>query len=312
MSLKDEIEANFDRFVSRTDDELARVRASLTARRSVYLDCYVRIAALNGWRELLLSNTISASSLAFFLEAQNDALTALVFARFGSWRSANKSLRDCIENILFCLYYKDHSVELKLWHLGQFRIGFSAAHKYLKEHPDIRRVSKDVTGLEQLKSEYATLSKAVHGAHVFRMSGGPGATRLWSDEVASGKCLAHSGAQYFDGFTPVAHQHVPRTSSGCPTTRIARGAWIGNTDFEACRVATGPEGEFVIATSAVKRPKIDLFGIFEFCYPTPGNAVSRHARVPQGREELSKAGALAISWREHARPAMRQVNRARK
>jgi hypothetical protein len=185
MSLRDEIEANFDRFITRTDNELTAVRKALAARRDTYLDCYTRVAALNGWRELLLGTVISASSLSFFLEAQNDALTSLVFARFGSWRSANKSLRDCIENVLFCLYYKDHPVELKLWNLNQFRIGFSATHKYLNEHPDIRRMNRGVTGLEQLKSEYSTLSKAVHGAHAFRMSDASGTTRLWTEEVVS-------------------------------------------------------------------------------------------------------------------------------
>jgi hypothetical protein len=183
MSIREEIEANFDRFIARTDTELAAVRAALVARRPIYLDCYIRIAGLNGWRELVLGAAIDAGSLAFFLEAQNDALTSLVFARFGSWRSANKCLRDCIENVMFCLYYKDHPVELKLWHLNLFKIGFSAAHKYLSEHPDLRNIDKDLLGLKQLKSEYSTLSKAVHGADVFRMSAQTGTTRLWNDEI---------------------------------------------------------------------------------------------------------------------------------
>ena len=63
---------------------------------------------------LVLEPRMTADSLAFFLEAQNDALVSHVFGNLGSWRSALKALRSCIENVAFCLYYKDHPVELHL------------------------------------------------------------------------------------------------------------------------------------------------------------------------------------------------------
>ena len=105
----------------------------LAKDNSIYLNSY-RIASLQAWRTHLESR-ITEGSLAFFLEAQNDALTSHVFASLGSWRSALKALRSCIDNVLFCVYYKDHSVELDLWHSGKHKPSFNELFNYMENHP---------------------------------------------------------------------------------------------------------------------------------------------------------------------------------
>src|SRR5204862_7086402 len=142
-----------------------RCIAALDAHRDAFLSSYSRIASMNAWRSDMLETIVSASSLEFFAEALNDVLISHVFARFGSWRSALMSLRSCIENTCYCLYYKDHPVELRLWESGKHRPPFAEIHGYLASHPDIEPLgSSPVTGLANLKSEYGTLSRAVHAS----------------------------------------------------------------------------------------------------------------------------------------------------
>ena len=109
-----ETETNFKNFDTAWRADMARVATELAKKDTIFLTSYRRIVSLQAWRTFL-ELRISADSLAFFLEAQNDALTSHVFASLGSWRSALKALRSCIENVAFCLYYKDHPVEFRLW-----------------------------------------------------------------------------------------------------------------------------------------------------------------------------------------------------
>src|SRR5437867_1900885 len=143
-----EIEANFDAFSTQWKAELGAVSAHLANERAYYVSSYIRVASLNAWREALLSGLISSGSLAFFLEAQNDAVISHVLASLGSWRSALKSLRSCIENVCSCLYYKDHPVELELWTAGNHRMDFINLIKYLWRHPELQGVRKSITGLQ--------------------------------------------------------------------------------------------------------------------------------------------------------------------
>jgi hypothetical protein len=167
-----EIEAHFDAFTTSWKSELPESIASLDSYRDTFLRSYSRIISMNAWRSNFLENNISKGSLEFFGEALNDALISHVFARFGSWRSALKSLRSCIENTCYCLYYKDHPIELQLWELGKHRLGFSEVHNYLEQHPNLAPLrNASVTGLATIKDEYGTLSRAVHAsARSFRMS----------------------------------------------------------------------------------------------------------------------------------------------
>jgi hypothetical protein len=129
-----ETEANFEAFDHDWRNSMAQVATELANDRAPFLMSYRRMVSLHAWRAFL-EKRISESSLAFFLEAQNDGLTSHVFANLGSWRSALKALRSCIENVMFCLYYKDHPVELILWEKGLHRPQISDFITYLERHP---------------------------------------------------------------------------------------------------------------------------------------------------------------------------------
>lgn len=179
-----ETEANFKDFDGRWRDDMSHVSAELAKDCEPFLLSYRRIVSLQAWRAFL-ENRISNSSLAFFLEAQNDALTSHVFANLGSWRSALKALRSCIENLMFCLYYKDHPVEFRLWETGQHALAIAEFVTYLDHHPQ-RVAVATVDPMPRIRKEYATLSKAVHAsAKGFRMTEDIKSTLLWSDAKAS-------------------------------------------------------------------------------------------------------------------------------
>jgi len=188
MSLtKLEIEANFRKFTENWKGDLPRVMARLDAHSATFQESYSRLVSMNAWRSTILENRISTGSLEFFAEALNDALVSHVYARLGSWRSSLMSLRSCIENTCYCLFYKDHPVELRLWETGEHRPTFSEIHGYLKQHPDIKDVGESpVTGLAVIKREYGTLSRAVHAsAKNFRMAPDANTTLLWKDNSVS-------------------------------------------------------------------------------------------------------------------------------
>ena len=188
MSLtRAEIAANFDSFTASWKAELPKSIAALDSHRDEFLRSYSRITSMNAWRSNVLEEKVPEASLEFFAEALNDALVSHVFARFGSWRSALKSLRSCIENTCYCLYYKDHPVELRLWESGRHRPGFSEIHTYLEQHPDISPLGNSpLTGLATMKEEYSTLSRAVHAsAKSFRMSPNVHDILLWKPDAVS-------------------------------------------------------------------------------------------------------------------------------
>jgi len=179
-----ETESNFESFDKDWRTQMTIVSANLANQRAIFLSSYRRIVSLQAWR-LFLESRISDASLRFFLEAQNDALTSHVFANLGSWRSALKALRSCIENVMFCLFYKDHPVEFRLWETGQHKPPISDFMNYLEQHPDRVKVPT-VDPMPHIHTEYSTLSKAVHAsAKGFRMTNDVKTTLLWSDSVPS-------------------------------------------------------------------------------------------------------------------------------
>lgn len=179
-----EIDSNFTRFTEKWKVERTAVTTELSQHEERFRASYRRLVSLQAWRTAL-ENKISSDSLKFFLEAQNDALVSHVLASQGSWRTALKSLRSCIENVLFCLYYKDHPVEVELWQAGRHRLGFTALTEYLINHPQLLDVNPDYSGVATLKAEYSTLSKAVHASSAsFRMTQDEETTHLWSAEVS--------------------------------------------------------------------------------------------------------------------------------
>lgn len=187
-NISDELEANFDNFTRTWKHDLPNSIQVLEANRQIFIESYGRIATLNAWKNNLVSALLpnSDESILFFAECLNDALVSHVFASFGSWRSALTSLRSCIENCLFFLFYKDHLIELKLWDQTKHKLGFTEMHNYLEHHPSFISIKdKNITGLPGLKEEYSTLSRAVHAsAKSFRMSADMQNTSLWKPNSA--------------------------------------------------------------------------------------------------------------------------------
>lgn len=183
---KDEVAINFDSFMHDWHQQLSAIISSSAFGKSKLEACYRRIAVLNSWRLDVLAPILDERVLQFFLEFQNDALQSLVFASAGAWRPALQCLRSGIEDALHCIYYKDHPVEYVLWERGKFRMGFTALAKYLEEHPLIADNTSALGAVIKIKHEYSTLSRAVHGHKLFRMTvDGTDGTVLFSANSAS-------------------------------------------------------------------------------------------------------------------------------
>lgn len=166
-----EVDGNFARFYATLSTEIANTIKGLAGQEQKFKESYRRLVSLQAWRGELIEDLASPGAEAFFKEAQNDALMSHSLARQGAWRVALMSLRSCIENILYGLYYIDHPVELIQWQNGGFKLGFTDAISYLAKHPHFEGISEQNSGIDTIKSEYSTLSKAVHGsAHAFRVT----------------------------------------------------------------------------------------------------------------------------------------------
>lgn len=185
-NLLKETNASFGRFVDSWEKDLNAVSTELAKDTDRFLESYRRIVSLQAWKSSVLETTICDDSLAFFIEAQNDALTSHVLGRLGAWRTALKSLRSCIENVLFCLYYMEHPVELVLWHSHKHRLQFSELIAYFRKHPKVDEYPDQVTGLAELEKEYSILSAAVHASgRSFRMSSSGDLPQLWNSDSKS-------------------------------------------------------------------------------------------------------------------------------
>lgn len=178
--LQNELAKNYKAFSLKWKAELPTVIGELENESATFHASYERLVSLNAWRHDLLENLVGGDAGRFFLEAQNDGLISHILASMGSWRSSFQALRSLIEDIYYFLYYKDHPVELQLWLAGKHRPGFQELHNYLLSHPDLDGITDEISGLVELKREYGTLSKAVHGSPVFHMTGGGDDTLLWS------------------------------------------------------------------------------------------------------------------------------------
>jgi hypothetical protein len=87
--------------------------------------------------------------------------------------------------VVFCLFFKDHPVELELWLLGKYKPSFNETKEYISRHPRFLGLQPSETGIDSLGTEYGTLSRAVHGGASFRMTVKGDETLLWSSERAS-------------------------------------------------------------------------------------------------------------------------------
>ncbi len=169
----EEVDSNFNVFFESAINNVEQVSDSLSDKKDDFNNSYRRIVSLQAWQSEVVEKYITSNAAEFFREAQNDALMSHLLSRQGAWRVSLMSLRACIENILYGLYYCDHAVELEQWESGDHRLGFSEVTSYLSRHPKFKEYSGSLTGIEGLKNEYATLSKAVHGSsRLFRMTKG--------------------------------------------------------------------------------------------------------------------------------------------
>jgi len=184
MSLLDEIAANYANFSKDWHAAVSTRISALSVHDPRFLESYTRLTTFQAWRSGVIEPTIGDGCAAFFVEAQNDALVSHVHAALGAWRTALKSLRSCIENILLCLYFKDHPVELSLWESGHFRIAVSARIEYFRGHPRLRALPEPLSGIPLIQQEYSNLSQAVHSSSKdFRMTTDGKALALWKTDI---------------------------------------------------------------------------------------------------------------------------------
>jgi len=182
-ALQAEISANFALFSTQWSAELQHVRTELAQRDMDFCASYERLTSLGAWSSVL-EGYMSEGSIAFFREAQNDALVSHVMARLGSWRPALNALRSMMENVVVSAFYMDHPVELAMWSEGRYRIGFRAGLDYLVTHPFLHPFPEAATGIATLRKQYALTSRAVHASgSKFRMTGSGGETMLWSSNA---------------------------------------------------------------------------------------------------------------------------------
>lgn len=166
-----EVDSNFDSFFDSFEQSIVDALEELVADRDIFKSSYHRLLSLQAWKGLSESLGISNSVIGFVLEAQNDGISSHLLARQGSWRPALMCLRSLIENTLSFVYYKDHPVEFELWKSGLHRMQFTQLVNYLEAHPNARKLDQKHMGIDNLKSEYSTLSKAVHSSNLlFRMT----------------------------------------------------------------------------------------------------------------------------------------------
>ena len=159
-------------FFTQTDaSELAAGTAIRTDPRLA--DVYAQATVLESWRSRLLDSRLGPG-LPFWYEAQNDYLLSLVHAGNGVWRSSLQALRSFIENATGAIYYSEHPVEAKRFVSADFRLTWSQTKEYFNTYPYASAAANFRTSaITALASEYADLSKAVHGSsESFRMTAG--------------------------------------------------------------------------------------------------------------------------------------------
>ncbi len=167
----EEVDNNFNVFFQETESNIVSVFEEMNKEKEHFKMSYRRLVSFQAWNSELINKIASDGTQGFFIESQNDVLMSHALARQGAWRVALMSLRSCIENTLFGLYYLDHPVELELWELGRHRLGFTEVLNYLSDHPKFINLPPKIIGIGALKTEYATLSKAVHGSSkLFRVT----------------------------------------------------------------------------------------------------------------------------------------------
>lgn len=183
VSLQAELKANYGRFSTVVVNDLAAISAVLLGEEAVLLKSYYQICAFRGFHEVALTNQ-SEESISFFIEAHNDLLTSHVLAASGMWRSAHIALRSFMESYLGHIYFQDHPIELELWADEKFKTEPRDLRAYSRTHPAIAGYAISKSASDKLDSQYARLSKSVHGSKVdFRMTDASNFPAIASSDV---------------------------------------------------------------------------------------------------------------------------------
>lgn len=163
MSTLNEIEARCGHYHTELKKALSSSYGA-AAQNKITEESYKRIIAYSALSFGILPNC-TPESQTFYKEAHNDMITGHILALLGSYRSALISLRNALENVLHFLYYKDHSIELKLWLIGKHRLKITSLFDYENEkHLFIGKHIQPLTPV--LLKEYTELSRAVHGSAI--------------------------------------------------------------------------------------------------------------------------------------------------
>ena len=180
--LLQDVDSNAIQFLNAFPSDISEACAHSVQDEHGFRDSYRRVVSLQAWRVRFLTNLLSDGVHALFLEAQNDALFAVVLAHMAMWRPALQSLRSCIETVLNTCYYADHPIEFQRWESGGHKNEFSKLLDYFSKHPAFCGQSGLPDVLAHIRREYATLSKAVHASSVsFHMTSGGSITITDSD-----------------------------------------------------------------------------------------------------------------------------------
>lgn len=124
-------------------------------------DCYHTTLIPLNWEQCLLAIN-SKDILPFIKEIFQDINSSFFFATFGLYRSANMHLRSSIELLLQAMYFKDHPIELKKWHKGEFVIKHDKLTEYFSSHPDFGN-SYIKNLVDTITRDWKHFSKHIHG-----------------------------------------------------------------------------------------------------------------------------------------------------
>ena len=158
------IDNNAASFAGTFPSEIAEACVSGLDNTDGFRASYRRVVSLQAWRDRFFERCHPEAISSIFLEAQNDALLSVVLAHMSMWRPALQSLRSCLENVLSTCFYVDHPIELALWENGEHRMPFSGLADYFSRHPHTSTQQGLPSVLSHIRSEYSTLSKAVHAS----------------------------------------------------------------------------------------------------------------------------------------------------
>jgi|TARA_R100000501_G_scaffold13964_1_gene25527 hypothetical protein len=181
-----EIAANAEAFRVDLPKSLATNIAAHKAAELAKIDTsYARLTVLQAFRSHVLHD-IPVGAMGFFTEAQSDGLSSNVLITAGMGRSALKSLRSLIENIVRAVYYADHQIEYRLWETKNHRPSFKSLFDYLQTHPDIRNLPSTFSPANNLYRSWKDLSNAVHASLIdLRTSTNVEEIKLWRTDQAT-------------------------------------------------------------------------------------------------------------------------------